>query len=238
MDMPVTLDLVQCEDESIFREVFNFFHWVDKTFSTFKKDSEISRYNRREITIRDLSLPMKNIFNLSDKTRRETAGYFNVEKDGKIDPSGIVKGWAILEASKIIKKKGVKNFYVDAGGDIQAEGVNENGLPWKIGIRNPFNRHENVKILKISGGAVATSGTYIRGQHIYDPFAPDKKITDIVSLTVVGKNILDADRFATAAFAMGKKGIGFIETTGFLEGYMIDNKGVATYTSGFNNFMA
>ena len=61
---------------------------------------------------------------------------------------------------------------------------------------------------------------------------------DIVSLTVIGSNIYEADRFATAAFAMGNKGIDFIQATTNVEGYSIDRNGVATMTSGFEKFVS
>jgi FAD:protein FMN transferase len=80
---------------------------------------------------------------------------------------------------------------------------------------------------------VATSGTAIRGQHIYDPHDPDRALVEILSITVIGPNVYDADRFATAAFAMQRKGIRFIEALPGFEGYMIDADARATYTSGF-----
>jgi thiamine biosynthesis lipoprotein ApbE len=61
--------------------------------------------------------------------------------------------------------------------------------------------------------------------------------TDVVSLTVIGPNVYEADRFATAAFAMGKKGIYFIEQLPGFEGYMIDTSAQATYTSGFERYV-
>ena len=86
------------------------------------------------------------------------------------------------------------------------------------------------------GRGVATSGSYVRGQHIYDPFRPAQRLDDIVSLTVVGADVLEADRFATAAFAMGRAGIYFIDERRDLEGYAIDAAGVATKTSGFERY--
>ncbi len=86
------------------------------------------------------------------------------------------------------------------------------------------------------GRGVATSGTYVRGQHIYDPHDRTRPLTEIVGLTVVGPDILEADRFATAAFAMGRDGIVFIESMPGLEGYAIDKNGRATLTSGFGDF--
>ena len=123
------------------------------------------------------------------------------------------------------------------GGDIQVAGTNSQGQPWRVGIRNPFNPHEIVKVLAIGDCGVATSGTYIRGQHIYNPKSSGQPITEIVSLTVIGPNVYEADRFATAAFAMGRAGIFFIEQLEGLEGYMIDRHGQATLTSGFARYV-
>jgi thiamine biosynthesis lipoprotein len=62
-------------------------------------------------------------------------------------------------------------------------------------------------------------------------------MTDIVGLTVIGPNIYEADRFATAAFAMGREGIMFIENLAGFEGYMIDQHGQATFTSHFTRYV-
>ena len=87
------------------------------------------------------------------------------------------------------------------------------------------------------GCGIATSGTYVRGQHIYDPRRPGRPIEDIVSLTVIGPDVLEADRFSTAAFAMGRSGIHFIEELAGFEGYVVDSGGIAIQTSGFKAFV-
>jgi FAD:protein FMN transferase len=84
-------------------------------------------------------------------------------------------------------------------------------------------------------GGVATSGNYIRGAHIYDP-KTENPLKDLVSITVIGPNVYEADRFATAAFAMGEKGIYFIESLKGFEEYAIDKAGIATQTSGFKKY--
>ena len=174
---------------------------------------------------------------LADDTRRESNGYFNINKSETIDPSGIVKGWAIYNAAGFLKNHGFHNFYVDAGGDIQVSRKNEKGERWNVGIRNPFNREEIVKVVWLENKGIATSGLYIRGNHIYNPHKPDEPIMGIASMTIIGPTIYDADRFATAAFAMGEKGIQFIEKLPGYDGYMIDDKGIATMTSRFNRFV-
>jgi thiamine biosynthesis lipoprotein len=115
-------------------------------------------------------------------------------------------------------------------------GKNTEGGEWSVGIRNPFNIHEVVKVVYPRGRGIATSGSYIRGDHIYNPHKPEEKIKEIVSITVIGPDVLEADRFATAAFAMGKDGIGFIERLEGFEGYAIDAHGIATMTSGFEAY--
>ena len=226
--------------KEIFDEVFSYFEAIDKRFSTYKEESEISKINRGEISQIDYSREMREIFALAEEIKQKTNGYFDITTpSGKIDPSGIVKGWAIYNASKLIEARGFNNFYVDAGGDIQTKGKNSEGKPWRIGIKNPFHPAEVIKVVSLDDKGIATSGTYIRGEHIYNPKNENKKTeNDIVSFTVIGPNIYEADIFATAVFAMGREGIMFIEHMLGFEGYMIDNTGIATMTTGFEKYVA
>jgi thiamine biosynthesis lipoprotein len=237
MGMPITLEVV---DAVVTRDdldqVFQYFIQVDETFSTYKETSEISRLNRGELSVEQASEAVQTVLALSEQTREDTHGYFDIQRDGICDPSGIVKGWAIQNAAKMLEERGFRDFYIDAGGDIQVAGTNHGDL-WRIGIRNPFKRQENVKVLALTDCGIATSGTAIRGQHIYDPYHRAAPIQEIVSLTVIGPNIYEADRFATAAFAMGKEGIRFIEKLTDFEGYLIDAQARATLTSGFERYV-
>jgi len=238
MGMPVILEVIDSwVTGKTFDEVFAYFEYVDRKFSTYKDESEISLLNRQEITLEESSEDMQAIFMLAEQTRQETDGYFDIARNGKYDPSGIVKGWAIYNAAEILRQAGFKNYYVDAGGDIQVSGKNDKGQDWRVGIQSPFNPKEIVKVVSLQDCGMATSGTYVRGQHIYNPKDCEQPITEIVSLTVIGPDIYEADRFATAAFAMGSAGVYFIENMKGFEGYMIDQKGLATYTSGFERYV-
>ncbi len=237
MGMPITICIVDAGVDTIFRKVLSYFHHVDRVFSTYKKDSEISKINRGEISEGEYSDEARHIFSMAEQTKKDTKGYFDIRRNGYIDPSGIVKGYAIQKAAEVIERAGFTNFFVDAGGDIQVSGKNDRKKPWTVGIRNPFNRDEIVKILRLNNSAIATSGTAIRGQHIYNPHNASQITSEVVSMSVVGKNIYDADRFATAAFAMGEKGIQFLESLPDHEGYMIDQQGMATMTSGFEKYV-
>jgi FAD:protein FMN transferase len=238
MGMPVTVEIASGASALLLDCVFDYFTDVDKRFSLYKVDSEISAFNQGKIPDDGLSPDMREVFSLAEKTRSETNGYFEMRRpDGVLDPSGIVKGWAIRNAAQMIRQAGVQDFYVDAGGDIQAGGRNSEGEPWRIGIRNPFNDQEIIKAVAPGERGIATSGTYARGDHIYNPLEPDRKIDDIVSLTVIGPDVLEADRFATAAFAMGSDGIYFIEEMQGFEGYAVSALGISTQTTGFGAFV-
>jgi thiamine biosynthesis lipoprotein len=238
MGMPIAVNLPGLDKQNkLFSDVFDYFRSIDQRFSPYIKTSEVTQINRTKNTS-SASSDMRLILELAEQTKQQTNGYFDVWHDGTFDPSGVVKGWAIQQAANLVIKTGQKDFYIEAGGDLMTGGHNDDGEPWLIGIRNPFNRDQNVKVLQMSGMAVATSGTAIRGQHIYNPHQQGKTLDEIVSLTVVGPSICDADRFATAAFAMGPKGIHFINTLDGFEAYMVDAHGMATMTDHFEKYVS
>jgi thiamine biosynthesis lipoprotein len=232
---------VEVADQNVTTEdidrVYAYFQYVDEAFSTYKEGSEISKINAGALPEDQWSEDMRYVMEQCQTTKQETNGYFDIEHNGLLDPSGYVKGWAIRNAANLITKAGFHNHYVEAGGDLQVSGHNSEGKPWTVGIRNPFNREEIVKRVSLTNMGMATSGTYIRGQHIYNPHKPAEPITEIVSLTVIGPSVVDADRYATAAFAMGTEGIGYVASLDGFAGYSIDTKGIATFTDGFNNYV-
>jgi thiamine biosynthesis lipoprotein len=234
MGMPVTLDIAGASEGELIETVYGYFDQIDRRFSTYRCDSEITAINRGDVPVADWSGEMLEVLAIAERTKSETDGYFDIRKpDGSLDPSGIVKGWAIRNAAAIVQRAGIGDFFIEAGGDVQSCGKNASGHDWSVGIRNPFNADEIVKVVYPRGRGMATSGTYVRGQHIYNPHGIGSPIQDIVSLTVIGADVLEADRFATAAFAMGRDGILFVEQTPGLEGYVVDTNGRATPTSGF-----
>jgi FAD:protein FMN transferase len=237
MGMPITVHVVGTADMTPLELVYDYFAAIDRRFSTYRADSEITALNEGRLSDGAYSSEMREVLALAAATKQQTGGYFDIHTDsGRIDPSGIVKGWAIRNAAQLLAEAGFRDYFIEAGGDIQSAGCNDGGRPWSVGIRNPFNQKEIIKVVYPFGRGVATSGTYVRGQHIHNPRARGAPIDDIISLTVIGRDILEADRFATAAFAMGRDGIAFIERTPNLEGYLVDRAGRATLTSGFDAY--
>lgn len=237
MGMPIEVELVGTRDEADFEEIFSYLRSVDEQFSPYKAESEVSRIDRGEIPQGGESAEMKEVLEIAERTKVESHGYFNVWRpDGHFDPSGIVKGWALRNAARRYAARGYENYAIVAGGDIALAGTNAEGKEWSVGIKNPKNTKEIVKVIYPRGAGVATSGSYERGAHIYNPHTPADPLNEVASITVIGPDVLEADRFATAAFAMGKRGISFIEALPGFEGYMIDTSDRATLTSGFHRY--
>lgn len=235
MGMPITIEIIG-KSRSIsndIKQAFDYFREVDERFSTYKSTSEITKVNQG-LSRADWSKDMIEVMDLSEETKELTNGYFDINNNEIIDPSGLVKGWSIRKASHILKANH-SNYYIEAGGDIEAHGLNEDRQPWQVGIRNPFQTSEIVKVVQITNRGMATSGNYIRGGHVYNPLTK-KTIDNPVSLTVIASDVYEADRYATAAYAMGLDGINYIEHNSSLAGYMIDKEGIATMTTNFKEF--
>jgi thiamine biosynthesis lipoprotein len=233
MGMPIAIELGDADDE-LLDAAFERFAEIDRRFSPYRDDSELAGLNAGTIAETDLSGEFREVLRLSDEMHYLSGGYFDITRpDGRIDPSGVVKGWAIKQVADLLAAHGQANFVVDAGGDIQAGGTSPGGRPWRVGVRNPFAPDEIVKAICPGPRGVATSGSYVRGHHIYDPRRPDRKLEEIVSLTVVAEDVLRADLLATAAFAMGRPGLDFLRRLPDVEAYAIDRHGVASFTPGF-----
>lgn len=126
MGMPVQLEIVDViARQEDYEAVFDYFISVDERFSTYKEDSEISRITKGEISEDSYSKEMKEVFARAEETSKLTDGYFDIHTpSGTIDPSGLVKGLAIQNASELLRSRGFSNFYIEIGGDIQTNGTN------------------------------------------------------------------------------------------------------------------
>jgi thiamine biosynthesis lipoprotein len=241
MDMPITVSISPAFGSEapveVFKAVFAYFREIDEGFSPFKAGSEVSRVSRGELAPKDASPRMKEVLRICDETEAQTGGYFSAWYRGSFDPSGVVKGWAVREASRMLDQLGFFDHCIEAGGDIEARGLNAEGEPWEIGIRNPFDPSTIIKVLRLSDRGIATSGTYIRGDHIYNPKTGLPVSDGVASLTVVGPDVCEADRLSTPAFAMGEEGIGFLSSTPGIDVYAVVRDGMALFTPGLARYM-
>ena len=180
--------------------VFAWLRWVDATFSTYRADSEVRRLDRGELALPDAHPLVREVLARCERLRVASGGYFDARAGGALDPSGLVKGWAVDRAMALLEEAGARDLCVDAGGDVRVRGG-----PWRIGIRHPREHDRLAAVLELRSGAVATSGCYERGAHIVDP-RTGRPPAGVQSVTIVGPELASADAYATAAFAMGAAG--------------------------------
>lgn len=217
MGMPWLFDLCDAAvGVETLRSVTRWLHWVDATFSTYRADSEISRLNRGELAPEQLHPDVREVLDRCERLRRQTGGYFDIRAPyraqsapsagdggpGSVEPSGLVKGWAISGAAQRLRDAGARNFSVNAGGDALLSGHPDGDDRWRVGIQHPRSARDIAMTLGLSDLAIATSGAYVRGAHIRDPIGAGAP-SGLLSVTIIGPEIATADAYATAAYAMG-----------------------------------
>jgi len=234
-----SLTVVDVVDPLAVAAVFDWLREVDERFSTYRPESEISRLGRAELAPADLSADAREVLALCERARIITGGWFDIRRhrtDGVPDPSGLVKGWAIERAAAMLTAAGVRNWTLSGGGDVVTRGTRE-GLPWRVGIQDPASAAHLSVVLEPGDAAVATSGLYERGGHIVDPHT-GRVPTELLSMTVVGPSMTWADTYATAAFAMGEAGLGWLAGMPGYSAGAVTADGRLLVTPGFRRLIA
>ena len=129
-----------------------------------------------------------------------------------VDLSAIAKGYAVDEVSKLLKSLSINRYMVEIGGEISAEGLNINEIPWQIGIEKPISDNRSIqKIISLKNASMATSGDYrnffeYEGKqysHLIDANTGKPIEHKLVSVTVIHDSCIIADALATALIVMG-----------------------------------
>ncbi|MCF2128919.1 FAD:protein FMN transferase [Strepomyces sp. STD 3.1] len=200
-------------------------HRADEVFSTYRDDSEVSRLARDEVTVEACAPEVAEVLELAAEAERVSDGWFSTRYRGRLDPTGIVKGWAVERAARRIAAAGATGVSLNGGGDVQLLGSPGARRPWRIGVSDPLRPGGLAAVVSAAGAAelaVATSGSAERGAHVVDPRTGRSAVTDLVSVTVVAPRLTWADCWATAAFAMGsREGLRWLESLPGVEGLLI-----------------
>jgi thiamine biosynthesis lipoprotein len=207
MGMPIQIGIPAdaVDADAALRAAFAELHRADALFSTYRHDSEISRLGRGELRLADCAPEVDEVLTRCAVLREQTVGFFSVRAQGVLDPSGLVKGWAVDRAGAALRTAGITDFCINAAGDVLTAGAPAPGEPWRIGVRHPLEHDKVAAVLEGDDIAVATSGEYEQGAHIADPHTGDAP-RGLLSVTVVGPELGTADALATAIFAMGAAG--------------------------------
>jgi thiamine biosynthesis lipoprotein len=213
-------------------EVGGWLDWVDGVFSTYKADSDVSRIARGELAVADAAPEVAEVLALGERFRACTDGYFDVRAGGPLDPSGVVKGWAVERASALLLEAGFADHAVNAGGDIRMRGRPGPGRRWRVGIAHPHVQGGLAGVAEVEEGAVATSGTAERGAHVVDPHT-GRAALELASVTLVGPELVACDAYATAALAMGWQARAWLSGLPAHEAFVVGADATTWRTAGF-----
>ena len=186
MGMPVTIDVGETRAISeIIDQAYTEFRRMDELLSPFKVTSQVSLINAGDLRMEEADPLVRLAADTSKRYEQATGGYFSAWVGGRFDPSGVVKALAIDRACSILDASGCTDYLVDAGGDCRVRGNSESGRPWRVGIRHPVERDKVACVLSVVDAAVATSGTYEKGDHIIDPLTGDA-VRELLSVSDLG----------------------------------------------------
>jgi thiamine biosynthesis lipoprotein len=202
---------------------------VDDRFTTWRP-SEWLRMARGELAVADAHPDIARVLDRCRRLEDETDGAFSLTaRPGvPLEPAAYVKGWAADHAAGLLRAAGAARVCVNCGGDVVVDGGDQ---PWRIGIQDPFDRHRLRGVVELQRGAVATSGLYARGAHLYDP-RTGRPADGWASVTVTGPDLGLADAYSTALFAAGRGPHRWFERLGAYSAYFIGQDG-ATSTIRF-----
>jgi thiamine biosynthesis lipoprotein len=222
MGLPISLHVrgprarsvrVAQEAEHLFAEL----KAADALFSTWKPNSQVSRIRRGDLRLEHADPRVQRAAALCEEATSRTGGAFTAwlpDEHGEIrfDPTGLVKGWVVGEAFQALGERlADHDALISAGGDVAVACARVDTPDWQIAIEDPRDRTRTLLTIPLRTGAVATSGTAARGNHIIDPRV-GSPARDLLSATVVGPELVWADVYATAAFVLGRQAGPFIET--------------------------
>lgn len=163
-----------------------------------------------------------------------------------LDFSAIAKGYGVDVVGDFLRAQGIKNFLVEIGGELFASGVNDKGELWKVGINRPeesASASDLYSIIALENRGMATSGNYrnyylkdsIKISHTINPETGYPVNHTLLSATVIARDCMTADAYATAMMVMGtEKAILLDSTLTEIEAFLIysDSKGgYKTYVS-------
>lgn len=189
---------------------------ADRVFSTYRSESCISRLGRGEIDLDRCPPEVAEVLTLARVARDQSDGAFTIELPGPggrlaLDPSGVVKGWAVERAAAHLRELPDTDFSLAAGGDLVCRTTDPAAEPWRIGIEDPHDPTRILAVVPVHTGAVATSGTAHRGSHLVDGRTGLPPV-GVASVSVIAATLTWADIDATAAYARGRGAADWLRT--------------------------
>jgi FAD:protein FMN transferase len=183
---------------------------MDLRFSHYRVDSDINRWVAGDEVPEQAAREIEHVLRECGRLHRDSDGAFRARnpRTRALDTAGYVKGYAIGRAADELRRHGLGNFVIGVGGDAYCAGRPEPDRPWQVAVQDPGRRFGVAAMVPATDAAVATSGTGERGDHIWRDTA--SVAHSLLSFTVVGPDIAEADAYATIGFAMGEDGMDWV----------------------------
>lgn len=248
-DRPVE---VGADVREVLRVAWQVSEWTNGKFDvTFGPLADIWKFDAQN---QDYSIP--DDANVAE--RRALVDYRQIEIDDRagtvflrrkgmrVHLGGIGKGYAVQRSMNILRRAGLRDFLIQAGGDLYAAGLNGD-RPWRLGINDPRGpAGRSFATLDISDGTFSTSGDYarffikdgVRYHHLLDP-ATGKPARGCRSVTIVADDPQVADGLSTGVFILGPtEGMALIERLPDVEGIIVTARNEVLVSTGLKDKIA
>jgi len=224
-------ELSEADATAAIDDACSLLHRMDDVFSTWKPESPMSRLRAGEIDLSEAPPEVSVVLELCRAAKQMSGEWFDPwAMPGGLDPTGLVKGWAVEEARAVVESAGAAAGIVNGGGDIATFGEAPGGGAWRVGIRHPWRASALACVLEVAG-AVATSGAYERPGHLIDPRdGSEPGVT--ASATVTGPSLALADALATALAVGGDEVLELVRAAVGYDAYLIRADGSEAATEG------
>ena len=192
-----------------------------------------------------------------DKVELTADGHVRRQDDRmQLSCSAVAKGYAVDVIAQLLRRRGVKNFMVDIGGEVVVSGQNPQGVSWRIGINKPVDDSLSLNqdlqtVLTLTDVGIATSGNYRnyyyhegkKYAHTINPHTGYPALHNLLSATVIARDCMSADAYATAFMVMGlERAKAFVEARPDLDAYFIYADSAGSYqtymTQGMERYVA
>lgn len=153
----------------------------------------------------------------------------------QLDFSAHAKGYGVDQVCQLLTNRGVGNYYVEIGGELRTKGKNPAGVHWITGVNKPQEQAAVTDFMfriQLEDEAIATSGNYrnvyevegIKYFHTISPFSGYPQRNRLLSASVIAKDCMTADAYATAFMVMGFEAaydFASLESNDFIEAVFI-----------------
>ncbi|MFM6978064.1 MAG: FAD:protein FMN transferase [Micrococcales bacterium] len=222
-------------------EACEILHEADRIFSLYKPKSPLSQLAAGKTSVAKCPPEVSQVWDECEHWQRITDGWFSpFTAEHTFDPSGLVKTWAARRAAESLISSGISDFTLNAGGDVLIADGATGELDWRIAVSKPVSIADPeagaLAVVDLTGTAfraMATSGSVERGSHIWNPKSDTDPAKAMMQISVLAKDLVEADIWATAAFAEGPNSLARIDAIPDLEAMAILADGQIAATPGF-----